>query len=309
MIKYCLLLIVSLGLLTQWEIDEPKTRAELGRKLFFDPILSKDTTISCASCHKPEFAFADTSSLSRGVNGKLSRRNTPSVMNMRNRTIFFYDGRASTLREQVHFPIEDPHEMNLSMKTVTKRLRDNPTYNQDFLRLYKEEPNKTNIEDAIARFEMTLETSDTDFDKWMNNLPNRMFSSAINGRAIFMSDRAKCLTCHFTPDFTGDLFRNIGLYDEKKYNDKGRYEVTKDKKDLGKFKVPGLRNVAITAPYMHDGSFKSLEEVIDYYSNPYDFIEKPINIDTSLLKPINFSSQEKKDLLAFLNTLTDQRFK
>ena len=123
-----------------------------------------------------------------------------------------------------------------------------------------------------------------------------------------MSDRAKCFDCHFSPDFTGDEFKNIGLYDEKKYNDKGRYEVTKNPDDLGKFKVPGLRNVAVTAPYMHDGSFKTLEEVVEYYSDIYAVVNKPVNLDSTLINPIIFTPQEKKDLVAFLHSLTDRSF-
>jgi len=177
-----------------------------------------------------------------------------------------------------------------------------------FQKIYFEAPNDTNISDAIASFEESLETANTEFDAWMMDKPNTMSESAIRGRSIFMSDKAKCFDCHFSPDFTGDEFRNIGLYDEIRYKDKGRYEVTGDKNDIGKFKVPGLRNVAVTGPYMHDGSFKTIEEVIDYYDNPFTFVKNPIKMDTLLLKPINFTPEEKKDLVAFLLSLTDRQF-
>jgi tRNA-binding EMAP/Myf-like protein len=123
-----------------------------------------------------------------------------------------------------------------------------------------------------------------------------------------LSDRAKCFDCHFSPDFTGDEFKNIGLYDGLEWNDKGRFAVSKDSNDLGKFKVPGLRNIAITGPYMHNGKFKTLEEVIEYYSNPYKTVKQPINMDPSLVKAINFSDEEKLDLLNFLKSLTDKQF-
>ncbi len=284
------------------------SRVALGKKLFFDPILSKDSTISCASCHKPEYAFSDTVALSPGVNDRQARRNTPSVMNMASRSIFFYDGRAKTLRHQVHFPVEDPAEMNLAFPEAIARVGRSATYREYFQKLYGSDPDDTTIRDAIARFEESLETSDTEFDAWMMDKPNKMSEAAIRGRTLFMSDRAKCFDCHFSPDFTGDEFKNIGLYDEKKYTDKGRYEVTKNPEDLGKFKVPGLRNIAVTAPYMHDGSFKTLEEVVEYYSDLYAFVSKPVNLDSTLVKPILFTPQEKKDLVAFLQSLTDRSF-
>ncbi len=227
---------------------------------------------------------------------------------MSSRCEMFFDGRAENLIHQVAFPIEDPKEMSLPMIDAVQRLVNHKLYKKWFLDIYKEIPNQKNISDAIAAFEETLETSDTEFDAYMMDSPNKMSASSIRGRELFMSDKAKCFDCHFSPDFTGDEFKNIGLYDGKNFNDSGRYEVTKSAKDLGKFKVPGLRNVAITAPYMHDGSLKTLREVIDYYSNPYDFVKNPINMDTTLTTAINFSESEKDDLEAFLRSLTDRRF-
>jgi cytochrome c peroxidase len=287
---------------------EPKTEAELGKILFFDPILSKDSTVSCSSCHKPDLAFADSLAISPGIENRIGRRNAPSIMNMASRSEFFYDGRAKDLVDQIHFPIEDNLEMDAKMSEVVERLKNHAKYPIWFKKIYNEVPNENNLARAIASFEESLETSDTEFDAWMNDLPNKMSDAAIRGRKLFLSDRAKCFDCHFSPDFTGDEFKNIGLYDEKKYRDKGRFEVTKNQNDLGKFKVPGLRNVAVTGPYMHDGSFAKLRDVIEYYSDPYQFVTNPINMDTTLLKPINFTTQEKEDLEAFLLSLTDRRF-
>ena len=283
-------------------------KVQLGEKLFFDPILSKDSTISCGNCHKPSLAFADSVAISKGVAGKIGIRNAPSVMNMASRNIFFYDGRAKTLREQIHFPVEDPMEMDFTMGEGVSRLNQHKEYLSYFKSIYHEKPTEKNIADAIASFEESLETADTEFDAWMTDRPNTMSPAAIRGRQIFLSEKAKCFDCHFSPDFTIDEFKNIGLYDENNYKDKGRYVVTKVKEDLGKFKVPGLRNVAVTAPYMHDGSFKTLSQVIDYYSDPFKFVSAPINMDSTLLKPINFTDQEKSDLIAFLRSLTDRRF-
>lgn len=287
-------------------MDPPANKVELGEKLFFDPILSADSTISCASCHKPEFAFADNVAVSPGVQGKKGIRNAPSVMNIASRSEFFYDGRAVSLRDQIHFPIEDPSEMDLPYTEAVNRVLRHPQYNLWFKNLYNEEPNKDNLADAIASFEESLETAQTDFDAWMMDRPNNFSEAAQRGRDIFMSDRAKCFDCHFGPDFTGDEFKNIGLYDGVRYVDKGRYLITKADTDIGRFKVPGLRNVALTAPYMHDGSFATLSEVVEYYSDPFKFVEKPINIDTLLSSPLNLSDQEKSDLVAFLESLTDK---
>ncbi|MBC7886060.1 MAG: cytochrome-c peroxidase, partial [Saprospiraceae bacterium] len=250
-----ILFISLLVILWSFRDPDPVNEAELGKLLFFDPILSKDSTLSCASCHKPEFAFADHVAISPGVNGSIGRRNAPSVMNMSARSVLFYDGRAKDLEDQVHFPIEDPKEMNASMDEIIIRLINNKRYAGYFKSIYNEAPDIHNLSKALAAYEAGLETSDTEFDAWMNDLPNTMSVSAIRGRELFMSKKAKCFDCHFSPDFTGDEFKNIGLFDEFKYKDKGRYEVSGNKDDIGKFKVPGLRNVAVTGPYMHDGSF------------------------------------------------------
>lgn len=284
------------------------TESQLGEKLFFDPILSSDKSISCASCHIPAFAFADTVALSKGVGGVLGKRNAPSVMNMSSRDLLFYDGRAKDLENQVHFPIEDKKEMQLAYDIAIQRLNQNKKYIAWFYTVYKSKPTKKNVAKAIAAFERTLETSNTPFDDYMNGKIDAISPSAIRGRELFMSSKTKCFDCHFSPDFTGDEFRNIGLYDGKTWNDAGRFEITKDSSDMGKFKVPGLRNVAVTAPYMHNGSMKTLQEVIEYYDNPFLKVKNPINIDTLMQKPLGLTAQEKTDLEAFLITLTDRRF-
>lgn len=282
------------------------TRAELGERLFFDPILSLDSSISCASCHKPEFAFSDTVPFSTGVGGSKGLRNTPSVMNVLSRGRFFYDGRARDIQDQVHFPVEDQREMNLNFVLAVERV--NRKYKTDFMRLYGEAATARNLADAIAEFEKTLESSNTPFDAYMSDQEEAISESAKRGRELFLSDKAKCFDCHFGPDFTGDEFRNIGLFDGYTNNDAGRFKVTGDSVDLGKFKVPGLRNVGVTGPYMHDGRFKTLSEVIDYYNNPYQFVKQPVNIDPLLVKPLQLTEQEKQDLIAFLLTLTDKKF-
>lgn len=284
------------------------TKIDLGKKLFFDPILSLDKSISCASCHQPQFAYADNKAFSLGVNDSLGGRNTPSVMNMLSRPFFFHDGRAASLEQQAIMPIENPVEMNLSFTEAIKRVNEDEEYFNLFKQLYKAEPNTENITNALAEFQRSLESDGSaPHDLWMNDTDtNAMSISQQRGRDIFLSDEFKCFDCHFGPDFTGDQFRNIGLYDNVKLTDKGRFDVTNDSNDLGKFKTPGLRNIALTAPYMHNGMFNTLEEVIDFYSNPYDFVENPINLDSVMIEPLNLSDEQKTDLVNFLHSLTDE---
>jgi cytochrome c peroxidase len=306
------LLIISGVLWSAFVPDTKKpsiiTQEKLGEKLFFDPILSLDHTISCASCHKPDFAFADTSAFSKGVGGKLGNRNTPSVMNMAMRETFFWDGRAASLEAQVVGPIENPVEMNLPFSKAVLRVRNHTGYRKLFYQVFKKLPDSASIVQAIASFERTLETDQTPNDRWIDDLPGGLTEAQIRGRDLFMSNRTRCFDCHFTPDFTADEFRNIGLFNGKESKDSGRYLISRNPDDIGKFKTPGLRNVAMTAPYMHDGSFKTLREVIDYYDEPAKFMKHSINRDTILPIKIGLSEQEKQDMVAFLHALTDDRF-
>jgi cytochrome c peroxidase len=279
---------------------------ELGEMLFNDPILSIDSTISCSSCHIPEFAFADTITLSKGLHGKLTRRNTPSAMNMASREIFMWDGRASSLEEQMLLPLEHAHEMGFHRDSAVARLKRSETYGPLFRKAFGKEVTLELLQSSIAYFEKSLETSDTENDRFLNDKPNRITQDQLAGRELFFG-KANCFTCHFSPDFTGDEFRNIGLFNSKDLDDGGRGEITGDSLDRGKFKVPGLRNVAITAPYMHNGMFATLEEVIEFYNDPDKVVHDAINRDPDI-KKLNLTNVEKKQLEAFLHTLTDDRF-
>ena len=290
------------------ENDPIKTKEDLGKKLFFEKKLSKDNSISCGSCHRPEFAFADTVAFSKGVYNRIGKRNTPSSMNMASREIFFFDGRAATLEEQAVFPIEDHLEMDILIDKAVQKIATDKNYNTLFNKIYKTKPTKSNILDALASFQKSLETT-SPFDEYIAGDTSAISASAIRGHKLFIDPKNKCFECHFTPDFTADEFRNVGLFDGKKLNDSGRYAITKNPNDIGKFKVPGLRNVAITAPYMHNGMFKTLEEVVAYYNNPYLTVSHPINIDSLLLQPLHLTEENKKDLVSFLKTLTDPQFK
>lgn len=309
---YCLLLLLSsVILMAQFAFVSPlpKSPEELGRLLFSDPILSGNRTISCISCHKEEFAFADTSAVSVGVYGRKGLRNTPSAMNQMLQVSFFWDGRASSLEEQALMPIANPIEMNLPVEVAVKRLQSNAFYRKAFLNIFHEAPGKKNLATALAVFERSLETSDSPFDDWrLNDNEDAISESAKRGFVIF-NGKGKCIQCHFGPDFNNVEFRNIGLFDRKLLRDSGRAEITKKAVDIGKFKIGPLRNVAVTAPYMHNGMFKTLKEVINYYNDPDKVVPYSIGRDTLLAKPMNLSAQEKQDLENFLVSLTDKRFK
>jgi cytochrome c peroxidase len=284
------------------------TRAALGEKLFGEKILSADSSVSCSSCHNPALAFADTLPFSKGIRGTLTRRNTPSVLNMLNRRVFFWDGRAATLERQALMPIENKDEMGLPIPEAVKRLNQNATYKALFLKIFKQAPNARNLSAALAAYERTLETVDSKFDDWTNDDTTRWTAAEERGRVLFTGSKAKCFDCHFTEDFTNDDFKNIGLFNGQDLNDSGRYRITRKKRDMGRFKIPGLRNVAVTAPYMHNGRFKTLEQVVDFYNNPPFFINNPVNMDTALQKPLRLSMEERDDLVAFLKTLTDRKY-
>ncbi len=304
---FLLILFAGLFVSTASRPSGPKNKVELGKLLFEEKMLSLDSSISCASCHRSEFAFADTSVLSPGVGGKLGNRNTPSAMNMLSRPYFFYDGRAATLAEQALAPIANPVEMNLPVDQALARLNSHPLYKGYFKKIYKSEATSANLGDALKAFQETLESGSTPFDRWMKGDSTALSPDAVAGRQVFMN-KGKCFDCHFGPDFTGDEFRNIGLYNGKEWNDTGRFAITKDSSDLGKFKTPGLRNIAVTGPYMHNGSFKTLKEVIDFYDQPDAFVPDALQIDSLMKEPLVLSSIEKRQILAFLEALTEDRY-
>lgn len=287
------------------ENDTAVTKASLGKKLFSEKILSKDSSVSCASCHKPQFGFADSSAFSTGIGGKLTKRNTPSVLNMKNRPLFFWDGRAASLEEQALMPIQNPDEMGLPVAEAVARLNSNATYRKLFYEAFKQAPDAGNLAAAFAAYERTLETSNSRFDDWSNDI-KPLSAAEERGRKLFIGKKAKCFDCHSMEDFTDDGFKNIGLFNGGSLSDSGRYVISKNLDDLGKFKTPGLRNVGATAPYMHNGMFKTLEAVLDYYNDPVKFVKDPVNIDHALQKPLGLSAGEKKDIVAFLNSLTDK---
>jgi cytochrome c peroxidase len=286
----------------------PATAITLGRQLFFDPILSGDQRVSCASCHREQFAFADTAVLSAGVAGRRGRRNTPSAMNVRLQATFFWDGRAATLEEQALLPVANPLEMDLPIPEALARLNQSPAYQTAFRQVFSEAPTARTLALALAEFERSLETSESPLDDWrLNDNEAAVSASAKRGFALF-NGKAGCMRCHIGADFNNVEFRNIGLYDGYTLTDSGRAAITRQARDLGKFKIGPLRNVALTAPYMHNGMFRTLRQVIDYYNDPDQVVPHARNRDPFLAQPLGLTEKEKVDLESFLRTLTDKRF-
>ncbi|QEC44656.1 cytochrome-c peroxidase [Pseudobacter ginsenosidimutans] len=285
----------------------PLTAISLGKALFSDPVLSSDRKISCATCHKPAFAFADTSVVSLGVMGRKGVRNTPSAMNVSLAASFFWDGRAATLEEQALIPIANPNEMNLPVDSAVNRLCNIPFYQNAFRKVYGRKPDAQSMAHALAAFQRSMETNDAPFDDWrMNDNTNAVSESVKRGFALF-NGQANCVQCHFGADFSNTEFRNIGLFDNITLKDSGRAAISGDITDLGKFKIGPLRNVALTAPYMHNGMFRTLREVIDYYNDPDKVVPHPVNRDSLLSRPLNLSEQDKTDLENFLRSLTSNQ--
>lgn len=278
-------------------------RVELGKMLFFDKALSADSSIACASCHFPDKGFSDIISLSLGIKGNPGIRNSPPLGNIGYHDRFFRDGGVPTLEQQVLAPIADKSEMNFSIAGVVERLKQNQTYVTLSGIAYGREPDAFVVTRAIAAFERTLITGNSPFDKYQyHGVESALNESEKRGMALFNSTRTNCSGCHSGFNVTNLSFRNIGLYET--YADTGRKRITQLDEDYGKFKVPSLRNVEVTGPYMHDGSIHSLEDVINHYDiggkeNPYK---------DPFIKPIGLTKEEKDDLINFLKSLTDNEF-
>lgn len=236
-VVFVIAIVASIAALASFCAREPAGKAALGERLFFDPILSKDSTLSCAGCHRPAYAFADTSAVSTGVEGVKGTRNTPSAMNVRLQQAFFWDGRASSLEKQALAPIENPVEMNLPLDVALSRLRNNAFYNGLFKKIFNSAPTRTHLAEALAAFERTLETSNSPFDEWKFSDKPAAVSDAVKKGFVVFNTKGNCVQCHFGADFTTNQFRNIGLFNAKNLNDSGRAAITKKKDDLGRFKV------------------------------------------------------------------------
>ena len=275
----------------------------LGRKLFYDPILSKDSTISCASCHQRIAAFGHIDhALSHGINGLIGKRNVPALQNLIWKDAFMWDGGVNHLEVQPLSPITNPIEMNESIAHVIEKLKHNKRYAEEFGTAFGDTLiTSERILKSLAQFTGLMISANSRYDKFIRG--EDTFSVAEqNGLEIF---REKCASCHEEPLFTDNTYRNNGLKPDSSLKDKGRSAITGNQFDDYKFLVPSLRNIEMTYPYMHDGRFRKLKNVMDYYGNPQNFTPLAAK---EMYEIATLTEQDKKYLLAFLLTLTDKSF-
>lgn len=286
---------------------------ELGKKLFFDPILSGDKTLACADCHAPENAFTDSSRFSEGIDGSLGKRNSMPLFNLawNYDENFFWDGGTFSLEHQAFIPVSDPTEMKNSWKQLQQELQKHPEYPNLFQKAFgTSKIDSTLVTKAIAQFERTLISANSKFDKYLLG-EVILTPEEVDGFNIFMEEtKGDCFHCHGSdknPLWTDNIFHNNGL--DETFTDLGLGTITGDPADNGKFKSPSLRNLIFTAPYMHDGRFTTIDEVINHYS---EGLKNSSTIDPLMKKVaqggVGLSIQEKSNLKAFLLALSDYDF-
>lgn len=277
--------------------DNPPSAAkiELGKQLYFDPRLSRDSTISCASCHDPEKGWSNADQFATGVGGKKGGRNSPTVINSAYSELQFWDGRATHLEGQALGPIQNPIEMNMTLEEVVQRLNGIDGYRKQFQTVFGTDVTSPNIAKAIAAFERTVLSGDAPYDRFKAGDKAALSEGAQRGMKLFFG-KANCSACHSGPSFSDFSFHNIGVGMDAAAADLGRFVVTKVEGDKGAFKTPTLREIAKTGPYMHDGRFKTLEEVVAYYNRggtPNDTLDEEIF-------PLKLTAEDEKDLVTFL---------
>ena len=279
-------------------------KIELGRKLYFDGRMSKDGTVSCASCHAPEHGFADPKPTSAGVGGQLGNRNAPTVINRLFSKEQFWDGRAADLEDQALGPVQNPVEMGNTKDAMVANLSAIKAYAPEFEAAFGS-PGITadRVAQAIATYERTVVSGNATYDRYQAGDKRALNESAARGMALFNdTKRGNCVTCHAGFNFTDESYHNLGVGMDKPAPDWGRFGVTKVETDRGAFKTPTLRNVAQTSPYMQDGSDATLMDVVTFYDQggrPNKWLSKEI-------KPLHLSDQDKADLVAFLESLTGE---
>ncbi len=284
-----------------WPRDNPYSaaKAELGRILYFDRRISADESVSCASCHAPEHAFTDGAAVSTGIRLQKGNRSAPTVINRAYSLAQFWDGRAASLEDQAKGPMANPIEMGNTHDAIVARLQGiqgyRPLFNSAF-----DSPEITidRVAKAIACFERTVLSGNAPYDRYVNGDRKAMSAAQVRGMHVFV-DVAKCDKCHEGANFTLNAYANLGIGTDKPEPDTGRFAVTHDPRDWGAFKTPTLRDISRTAPYMHDGSLATLEDVVEFY----DKGGKPNrNLDANI-KPLHLTAPQKADLVAFLKAL------
>ncbi len=274
-------------------------KVALGRALFSDSLLSQDRSLACATCHDPARAFTDGRPVSIGVHGRRGRRNVPTLVNRAYGKSFFWDGRMSTLEKQVLEPIQDSLEMGMTLGEVVRRVDGNPEYRARFHDVFGRDPTADDLASALASYVRTILSGGTRFDQYAHGDTAALSSQVRRGLAVFRGNG--CVVCHVGPNFTDELFHNTGIaWQDGGLADSGRYVVSRRPGDQGAFKTPTLREVARTAPYMHDGSLETLADVIEFYNNGgrlNPFLDPAIH-------PLNLTEEDRHALLAFLESLS-----
>lgn len=281
--------------------DNPITAEKIvfGKRLFFDKRLSKNNEIACATCHRPDKAFTDGLPKSKGVNGQIALRNAPSLLNSSYFKSYMYDGEVKTLEEQVLVPIQDHHEMGSSMKEVLQKLSKDSGYRHLARSVFNRELDAYVITRAISTYERSLISQNSRFDQYRAGVKGILNADEIAGWKLF-SEKLYCTKCHSGSNFTNYRVLSNGLYSDYGI-DQGRFRINGLEKEKGTFKVPSLRNVSLTAPYMHDGSIHTLREVILHYSKG----GKTFANKSPIIQPFQLNKLEIKQLELFLRSLVD----
>jgi cytochrome c peroxidase len=278
-------------------------RVELGKLLFFDPRLSGSNSMSCASCHNPSLGWSDGRRTAMGNGMRVLGRATPSILNSAYNDILMWDGRFHTLEEQALDPILAPSEMNGSIEQILEKLNRSPEYKERFNKAYPGEGlTKETIAKAISTYERTIVSRNSPFDRWIVGDEGAVRPSVKRGFALFVG-KAHCVACHQGPNFTDQGFHNIGL---KGNQDEGRFARVPINALKGAFKTPALRNIALTGPYMHNGVYRTLADVVEHYNRGGDLHSVYPNVDPNI-KPLHLTAREKNDLVRFLESLTGEQ--
>lgn len=291
----------------------------LGKTMFFDPRLSASNQISCSSCHNPQTSWADKLSVPIGHDHQAGKRNAISLLNVYARKTMFWDGRVTTLEEQVRNPIAAHDEMAMNIEKLPKKLRAIKGYREMFKKAYGTDRIEfTHIEQSLASFQRSLTSRRSRFDRFLDGEYKQLSDQEIKGMHLFRN-KARCMNCHHGQFFTDEDFHNIGLtYYKRKYEDLGRYHVTKNPDDVGKFRTPSLRDIMNTAPWMHNGLFDNITGVLNIYNSgmqmnnpkPEQKAADPMYpVIDPLMKPLKLNRQEIQDVIAFLNAITATEYK
>jgi cytochrome c peroxidase len=286
--------------------DNPETPAKtaLGRRLFFDTILSKDRTVSCSTCHDPARGFADDKALAVGIAGRVGKRHSPTLINRAFGRMQFWDGRVVGLEAQVLLPISDVNEMDLSIEEAVTRLGQDPAYTTEFKDVFGATPTAPDLGRALATFLRSLRSDDTPYDRFMAGDSAALSAEEHRGLEVFRR-KGRCIFCHVEPLFSDDGMHNTGVAwnaETSTFKDDGRFAVTSRPADRGKFKTPTLRDIARSSPYMHDGSLATLQDVIDFY----DKGGRPNPGLIVLIQPLGLAAEEKTALVKFLEALNSR---